>query len=81
VEVAQPVGVIMVKVGQDEDLEVFAGVDPQGLQPLPDLVAGLDVDVDGELEERVPPGEPAVAALRALSPLSSRIRPSSCSIR
>jgi hypothetical protein len=51
------------------------------VEPGPDLVVGLDADVDGELEERVPPGNQPVAELRALSLLSSRIRPSSCLIR
>jgi hypothetical protein len=51
--------VVVVKVGQDESLEVLAGFIPRDRNRA-DLVAGLDVDVDSELEARVPPVEPAL---------------------
>jgi hypothetical protein len=58
-EVAETVAVVVVQVGQDDGLEVGTWVDAPSGQPGADAFLGGDVDVDGEVEERLPAGEVA----------------------
>jgi len=55
-----------------------AAIHAQRPQLRADFVGLLDAKVDREPEERMPPRKPARSRLSALSPLSSRMNPSSC---
>jgi len=53
----QAIGVIMVQMRQHKGFQVPGRVDAHGTRLRADLVAGFDVQIDGEAEERMPPWE------------------------
>src|SRR5262245_56855088 len=58
---------VVVKLGQDKGFQVAGRVNAHRAQLVSDFIAGFDVEVHGELEERVPPRkEPGFGGLTAV---------------